>query len=241
MTLLAVERIKLFSTRSPWWCAVVALGLTVGFAALLAGYARGPVPLSLTQGGYQLGLMVVMVLAALSVTTEYRFGTIRATFLAVPGRISALMAKTAVVGALALVIGLLAAFGSWAVAGLLAPESELALTGAEEWRQVAGVGLVYVLGAVLAIGVGVLLRQSAGAVTLLMLWPLLVESLVTLIPRIGGDLNQWMPFQMLDVFLGSPAAAADAPLGPWASLAYFGAVAVGVLVLALAVVRRRDA
>ena len=29
MTLLAVERIKLFTTRSPWWCALLTLVLTI--------------------------------------------------------------------------------------------------------------------------------------------------------------------------------------------------------------------
>src|SRR5690625_4977373 len=110
MNLLAVERIKLFSTRSPWWCMVVALALTVGFSALLASLYEGTMSITATQSGSQLGLMVVMVLAALSVTTEYRFGTIRSTFLAVPGRTPALLAKTAVVGILALLIGEVAAF-----------------------------------------------------------------------------------------------------------------------------------
>jgi ABC-2 type transport system permease protein len=37
MTLLAVERIKLFTTRSPWWCALITLVLTIGFAGLVVG------------------------------------------------------------------------------------------------------------------------------------------------------------------------------------------------------------
>lgn len=39
MTLLAVERIKLFTTRSPWWCALITLAVVVGFAAIFAGAA----------------------------------------------------------------------------------------------------------------------------------------------------------------------------------------------------------
>ena len=33
MTLLAVERIKLFSTRAPVWCVATALALTIGATA----------------------------------------------------------------------------------------------------------------------------------------------------------------------------------------------------------------
>lgn len=245
MTLLAVERMKLLSTRSPWWCAAVALGLTIGFAALLASQMDRPIPVSMTQLGYQFGLMVVLVMAALAVTTEYRFGTIRATFQAVPDRTAALLAKTVVVAVVALVIGELAAFGSWGVAWLISPESDLALSTAEQWRQVAGVGLVFAAGSVLAIAVGVLLRQTAGAVTLLLIWSMLVESLVALIPTIGEDVQKWMPFTVVGNFLspgaGSPAGATGAALGPWASLAYFTAIAVGMLAVSLVVANRRDA
>ena len=38
MSVITVERIKLFSTRSPWWCMIVAAVLTVGFAALTTGF-----------------------------------------------------------------------------------------------------------------------------------------------------------------------------------------------------------
>ncbi|MER7077556.1 ABC-2 type transport system permease protein [Saccharopolyspora kobensis] len=242
MTLLAVERIKLFSTRSAWWCAALALALTIGFAGLFASQLDA-ISLGMTQAGYQFGLMVVLVLAALSITTEYRFGTIRATFLAVPNRTAALAAKTVLVALVALVIGELSAFGSWAVAKVLAPASDLALTTADDWRIVAGVGLVFALGAVLAVAVGALLRQTAGAVTLLLIWSLLVEGLVGLIPGIGETVQKWMPFNHASNFLsGTPAdGAASMPLGPWGSLGYFAAVVLAIWVIALVVVQRRDA
>jgi ABC-2 type transport system permease protein len=94
MTLLAVERIKLFTTRSPLWCTVIALAAMIGFAALMAGVdSAGQVTIASTQYGYNLGLVVVMVMAALAITTEYRFSTIKATFQAIPNRTAALTAK----------------------------------------------------------------------------------------------------------------------------------------------------
>ncbi|SFS86053.1 hypothetical protein [Saccharopolyspora flava] len=241
MTLLAVERMKLFSTRAPWWCTFLALALPIGFTALIAAYSDG-IALSTTQFGHQFGLMVTLVLAALAITTEYRFGTIRATFVAVPNRTAVLLAKTAVVAVLALIIGEICAFGSWAVAKALLPSADLAITTADQWRQVAGVGPVFAFAAILAVGVGMLLRQTAGAVTALLLWSLLVENLIALIPEIGSDAQRWMPFVMADHFLsGGGPLSANMPLGPWASLAYFGAVTVGVWVIGLVVTHRRDA
>ena len=243
MTLLAVERIKLFSTRSPWWCTLAALALTVGFAAAFTGALadEGGATLGQALMGKQFGLMVVLVLAALSVTTEYRLGTIRTTFQAAPNRGAVLLAKAGVVGALALVIGELAAFGSWGVAQLIAPGPGLAITTGEEWRQLAGLGPVYAFAAVLAVGVGALVRQSAGAVTLLVIWPLLLESLVAIVPNVGEDLQKWMPFTVGNRFLDSAIALEGAPLGAWGSLAYFAAVAFAVLGIAVLAVRRQDA
>jgi ABC-2 type transport system permease protein len=246
VTLLDVERIKLLSTRSPWWCAIVALGLTIGFTSLIAAYSDFPLTVPATQFSYQFGLMVVMVMAALAVTTEYRFGTIKATFQAVPDRIAVLGAKTAVVAAFALIIGLAGAFGSWGAAQALAPSESLSLNSADAWRQVAGVGPVFAAGAILAVAIGILLRQTAGAVTLILVWSQLVETLIVMIPSAGPDIQKWMPFTMASHFLrasGSPAmdAAEDMPFGPWGSLAYFAAIAVALLALALETARRRDA
>jgi ABC-2 type transport system permease protein len=242
MTLLATERMKLFSTRSPWFCAVLAVALVVGFAGLFSGTESDPrvVSTAAVLSGWQFGLMVVMVMAALAITTEYRFVTIRTTFQAVPGRTSVVLAKTGVVAALALVLGELSAFGAWALAKVLAgPSAPLTLATAADWRGVAGIGLGYAVAAVIALAVGAVVRQSAGAISILLIWVLLLENLVALIPRVGRDIQQWLPFMSLSRFLGD--AGPDPVLGPWASLAYSAGIAVVLLGAAAAVVNRRDA
>ncbi|GAA3353969.1 hypothetical protein [Saccharopolyspora gregorii] len=241
MTLFAVERTKLFSTRSPWWCAALAVGLPIAFTGAMAASADEGLSVSGAMSGHQFGLMVVLVMAVLAITTEYRFGTIRATFQAVPDRASVLLSKAAVVGVTGFVLGELAGFGSWGLAQLLAPGPELALDSADRIREVAGAGPVFAVTAVLALGVGTLLRQTAGAVTLLIVWVLLGESLIALIPNIGSDLVQWMPFNVGSRFLTTFDDPSSVPLGPWASLAYFAAFAVVSLGAAIFAVQRRDA
>lgn len=253
MTLLAVERIKLFTTRSPWWCMALALVLTAGFAALFAANVPDAdlvTPMT-SQVGYQFGLVVVMVMAALAVTTEYRTGTIKATFVAIPNRAAALISKTVVVGLLAGLVGEVTAFVSWGLAKALRPDAALALDAGHALRTVAGVGLIYLVGAIFAIAVGILLRHTAGAVAALLIYVLLVENLVQLIPNIGGDIHQWMPFNVGSNFLsgGGPVsraaqgmgAASDTSLSPWMSLVYFAAIAVALLVIALFTASKRDA
>jgi ABC-2 type transport system permease protein len=248
MTLLATERIKLFTTRSPWWCMAIAIVMTVGFAALVAGTTTdAPVDVPTTQFGYGFGLVVIMVMAVLAVTTEYRFGTIRATFAAVPSRTNALLAKATVVALLAGVIGELAAFASWGVAKLIKPSADLALTTAYEWRVVALTGVAYALSAVIAVAVGTLIRHSAGAISLVLIYALLVEDLVKLIPNVGPKVHRWLPFVQADHFLsGDPDPSYKAPpseitYSPWLAGVYFAAFALILLAISVSVANRRDA
>ena len=250
MNLLAVERIKLFTTRSPWWCALITIGLSVGFAAILAGAtdAGDSLTVSATQfGGSQFGIAVVMVLAALAVTTEYRFNTIRTTFQAVPHRSPALVAKAVVVGLMSLILGEIAGFGAWGLAKLMRPNDNLALATGQDWANVAGLGLVFAFSAVLAVAIGIMIRHSAGAIALLLIYTLAVESLVQLIPKIGDNIHQWMPFNVVNKFLVGSAPAgngpppSDSPLSPGWALAYFAGISIVFLLVALGVAKKRDA
>ena len=99
MGVLTAERIKFTSVKSPWWCSAVVVALALGFAALMGwvgkqAYAdpnrrrvsRGLTPDVAIGGISGFGVMVLMILAALTVTSEYRFGIIRTTFQATPQR-----------------------------------------------------------------------------------------------------------------------------------------------------------
>ncbi len=253
MTLLAVERIKLFTTRSPLWCTLAALVVTIGFAALIAGVdSETPVTIASTQFGYGFGLVVIMVMAALAITTEYRFGTIKATFQAIPNRTATLLAKTTVVAMFAALIGEVAAFGSVAISKLIKSGADLGVNTAFEWRATAGVGLVYAAAAVIAVAVGLLVRHSAGAVSLVLIYSQLVESLVALIPKVGDDIQKWMPFYVANKFLtGDPDPTgrliaegpppSSATLSPWWAAAYFVGFAVVLLAIAIFTANKRDA
>ena len=251
VTLLAVERIKLFSTRSPWWCIALAAVLMIGLGALVTGLSGGeplPVGVSTTQAGYGLALNVMLVMAAISITTEYRTGTIRATFLAVPNRTAALLAKAGTVGLVCGLVGEVVAFAAYGVGRLVKPGADLALDSGPEWRQVAGLGLVFALGAVIALAVGALVRHTAGAVAILLVWTMLVEGLIGIIPRVGDDIQRWLPWTNASNFLragnedlGGGPLELNLPFGAWGSIAYFAGFAAALLALALLAVQRRDA
>jgi len=90
MTLLATERIKLFTTRSPWWSMLLALVLSVGFRRADRRERPSDTTLSVSEaeGGYQFSLVVMMVMAALASHGVTASATIRVSFQAVPNRIA---------------------------------------------------------------------------------------------------------------------------------------------------------
>jgi ABC-2 type transport system permease protein len=253
MTLLTVERIKLFSTRSPWWCMILATALTVGLTSIFAATVK-PKDLAdftpnVTQFAYNFGLVVMMVMSTLAVTTEYRFSTIRSTFLAVPTRTPALLAKAVVVAGLAGIVGEITAVGSWGVARLIQPDAPLTLDTAHEYRNVFGIGLIYLLASVFAMAVGLIVRQSAGAIVIELVYLFLLENLLPVIPRIGHQIQHWLPFTVGDNFIvagqphtsDGPPTIEGMPLGPWGSLVYFAAVCLGLFVIGCVLAKHRDA
>jgi len=250
MTLINVERIKLFSTRSPYWCLLAVFVAALGFATLfgLVDNGSAAVPIVFLQGT-RLGMSIFMVLAALAITTEYRFGTIRNTFLAAPKRPAVLAAKTLLLAVIGLLVGTIAATAAFYLAKALAtdPFIPLELNSAEDWRQVLGFGPLFAIAAVIAVAVGTIVRQSAGAIAILLLWPLLVESLFTLIPTVGENVGPWLPFaagyRFLDPTTGDgqffqPDSAGPTPVQGLLAFAGYGLV---LWLIAVVLLQKRDA
>ncbi len=263
MGVLAAERIKLTSTKSPWWCTAVIVVLGLGLAAVIGVTSKLSLeavgdPMSPEGPGVEpflpsladavsgvtgFGVLVLMVLAALAVTSEYRFGIVRTTFQAVPRRDLVLGTKAGLIGVFGAVLTFVLTFGAYAIAKATAGSEAgalLTLSGADAWRTIYGVPIYALLCVALAVAVGSLVRQSAGAISLLLLWPLLIESLFALFGKVGREIQPFLPFANANHFLGSDQGI-EWHWGPWGSLIYFVAFVAVVFGAALFVVNRRDA
>jgi ABC-type transport system involved in multi-copper enzyme maturation permease subunit len=149
--------------------------------------------LSLTQTlvGTFLGLVLVLVVATMSVTAEYRRGMIRTTVAASPRRGRILVAKAVVLGASAFAIGLPAAIvvvtAGRAVLqgnGMYVPPTSTAT----EIRLVLGTAALLATAAVLGVGLGALVRRSAVAITVAVVTVVLPYLLaVTVLPERAAD------------------------------------------------------
>lgn len=255
MSQLNVERIKLFSTRSPYWCLGGVVLASAAFAVMFGLIDNGRNAITTTVlAGVSLSQAIFMVLAALAVTTEYRFGTIRTSFLAVPHRGSVLLAKTVLLAIVGGLVGLICAFGAFFLGRTLAdsPLIPLELEG-ETWRVVAGHGVIFAISAVIAVAVGTLIRQSAGAIAILILWVVMIEQLISIIPTVGEKIAPYLPFSAGNRFVAQTVdlpgefgqamgeATGSSVLSPVQGLLVFVGYAVVLWIAALVVLRRRDA
>jgi hypothetical protein len=251
VAVLDAERIKLSTTRSVLWTAAAVAMLSVGLAALQGSTAYGALPLPperAATGVAVFGVPVLMVLAAMTVTGEYRSGMIRTTFMATPNRSLVLVAKAVVAAVFSGMFTVLMVLGAVVVARIAAPplvgvESHLSIIATETWRLIGAIALYAVLTAVLGVGVAALLRHSAGAVAALLLWPLVVEPILGSLPNIGSEVGPYLPFGNVLLFTRVQwlYPGYDMPWGEMGSLAYFAAVVAVVFASALVVLNRRDA
>jgi ABC-2 type transport system permease protein len=172
----------------------------------------------------------------LLVTSEYRYGTIRPTFLFTPRRANVLSGKLVaglvtglVFGAVSL--GLAIGIGSLIISARGIPS---ALSGGDFAGLVVG-GLVgTALWGALGVGLGAILRSQVGAVIALLAWDFVVNGLLFgLVPSVG----RFMPSQATDALLGLRSAHLLSPvIGGGVLLAWTAALSFVGLMLML----RRD-
>ncbi|WP_249375572.1 ABC transporter permease subunit, partial [Actinomyces sp. 187325] len=168
---LASEWVKLRTLRSTWITAFIAVLLTSGFgAAIVVGMNDLDHPQAWTNvvGGIQFGQIVVAVLGALAITGEYSSGQIRSSLAAVPRRSRLLLAKATVLSLFSFVLGALSILIAWAASALFAGEAAGSLADPAYLGFVWGTGLTYAGTALLAMGLGFLMRSTAGAITMVL-------------------------------------------------------------------------
>jgi ABC-2 type transport system permease protein len=243
---LHAEWTKLRTTAGPAWLLLAGVTVTVALGAAVTAAitcpSRGcdldPTQLSLT--GVYLGQAAVAILAVLAISGEHSTGLIGATLTAVPRRPAVLTAKAAI-----LTVTVAASGGVTLVAALLVARTilpahghpPLSLADGPTLRAYAGSVLYLVLIALLSLGVGAVVRDSAAAIGtvlgLLYLPPILALSVAD--PDWQRLLHQAAPMSA-----GLAVQSTTAPR-PWAGLAVLAAWATGALLAGALLLRLRDA
>jgi ABC-2 type transport system permease protein len=256
-SVLQAEWIKMRSVRSTMWTLVAMAVITIGIAIIAGATISGqwhtfaPVdrltfdPTAISLRGLLFSQLVIGVLGVLVMSAEYGTGTIRATLAGIPNRPLVLASKAAVFAVVAVVVGQVLSFGAFLVgqALLTSPAPHASLSQPGVLRAVIGGGLMIPALGLLALGLGAIIRHSAGAITAyvggLLVLPIVVEALPS---SISQPILKFLPFRISDVMTAvGPSVDRGSAFSPWVGFALVCAYALVALVVGGWLMVRRDA
>lgn len=207
--LLRSEWTKLWSVRSLWITLAATFALTIGLCGYMIidgtmlGSEQGQqIPFGWTAI-YPVGMLGLVVLGVLSITSEYATGAIRTSMVAAPRRTGVLLAKATVAIA---VVTYLAAATSVLLYLLLqvtgtVPTALVSLLHPDMfWGVLAGT-LVLPYGVLFGILLGGLVRNAAAAIVLyFMVFQMGPQLLPAFLPESLARVTDYMPLAAIDVF-----------------------------------------
>lgn len=258
---LRSEWVKLRTVRSTAWSLLVFVGISILFTSLLTsgssteggspGHGGDNDIVLDSLAGVWFGAIAAAVLAVLVITSEYSTGMIRTTLAANPRRRTVLVAKTVVVGGVVLVLGLATSAACFQIGQRFLRGNgfnydggypAVTLTDHEALRAVLGTGVYLGLLAVFALGVGAVLRHTAGAITVVLAALLAPVIALNFLPDSIADWVEKYCLMGAGLAIQQTVVREDnIPLSPEGGLLVAAAYAAVPLLLALWLIGRRDA
>jgi ABC-2 type transport system permease protein len=253
------EWTKLRTLPGTAWAAVfIVLGSVAVSAATAAATGTGncgPPPCrtdttALSLAGVYAGQNAVVVLAVLAVTGEYATRMIATTLAARPDRGMVCAAKAMVVTVIVLGAGGLAVVGSVLAGRLILPGNGFTRAAGHvvlpadgtTLRAAAGTVLYLVLLALLSLGVGLAVRDTATAVTAVLAALYVLPLVAQGIPDedLREDVQQIAPMTA-GLAIQATRNLTTLPIGPWAGLGLLAVYATAALLVGAVLFRIRDA
>ena len=257
--LMLAEWTKIRTVRSTVWSLAIFVVGTLGLTALFcwltvhaiqtgraprrtADLLTDPVSFIL-QTGLGFGQLAICVLGALTMTTEYSTGVIRASLLAVPKRLPMLAAKCAVFATLIFVIGEIVSFLSFFIGkAVIHPVVHVSLGQPGVARAVIGTGLYLTVLGLFSLAIGSLIRHSAGAIAAVIGLVLVAGPLLGLLDSYdwGRHVHDWFP-TVAGSYITRIYQASDQVLTPWQGFTVFCVWTALLLAAGSYLLKRRDA
>jgi len=182
------------------------------------------------------GALFASLIGVMAITSEFRHGTIRSTFLVTPGRSRVIAAKVVASLLMGIVFGLVAISISFGVgyAILTGRGIDFALDTGHVVLLVVGTVFMTALWAAMGVGIGAVVRNQVFAVIGVIVWALLVDDLIrALLPDVG----RFTPVGASD---SVTAGFADYLLAPALGALLLAAYALVVVAAGATLVARRD-
>jgi len=255
---LRSEFTKIRSVRSTYWTLLALLAVSVGIGAAISaqtasGWSNTPpaarTPLDATQLSIAalliLGQLVIVVLGALVLTSEYSTGMIRTSLIAMPRRIVLYVAKAVAFAAVALVVSLVTAFIAFFLGqSLLASTHQSAtLAGHDVLRALIGSALYITLCGLFAFAAAAIIRNTAATITAMIGLLFVIPVLENLLPW-RNDLVRWLPSsaaRAISVTVWNSGPQNSHLFSPWGQFAVFAVYTAVLLVVGGILFRKRDA
>jgi ABC-2 type transport system permease protein len=242
--LVSAEFLKFRTTRAWIGFLLAAVALTAIAAAGTVGTARedqlGTAQLSRDIVSTSLfTALIALMIGILSVTAEWRHGTVTRTFLVTPRRERVLIAKELWVALLAAALAVLAIVLVLAIAvpWLAVEGSSLKLDGGVA-GLVGRIVIASVLWGTLGVGVGAVVQSQTFALVGAVIWIIVVEALIIALLRLVDleGVGEYLPGRALSSFDGTE----DGGLTMWAAGAVSLAWVVALGFLGYARMSRQD-
>jgi ABC-2 type transport system permease protein len=249
---IAMEWIRLRTLRSTWWSAAAVVAAMIGLAVLVQYYVPGHWsatdqasfdPTENSFAGLAVAELAVAVLGILVAAGEYSSGMIRSTLAAVPRRGRLLAGKAAVTGLAALVLGEVTALAAFLAGQAMlhspAPHATLGQPGV--LRAVALGGLYLPLIALIALGIGTIVRRSAAGIAIMVGLIFVLPLVLLALPAgLANAAERYLPVIIAENSLTAVRAVPQS-LSPWAGLAMLVLYAAAALGAGGVLLARRDA
>ena len=249
---LRSELTKIISVRSTYWTLLAFVAASLAWAVLdcagIASHGTGPdfnaAQASLT-GQVALGELIIVVLGALVITSEYSTGMIRTSLAVMPRRGVLYAAKAIVFAAVTLTISLVTSFTNFFVgqAILAGKHYDTTLGAPGVLRSIFLSAAIVMVFGLLAYGAGAIIRHSAGAITAILGVVFLIPLLAQALPNAWfADLQRWLP----GGGALEPIARSTPPLShhlfpAWGEFAVFSGYAAVLVAIGAWLFIRRDA
>jgi ABC-2 type transport system permease protein len=246
------EWTKIRTVRSTMWSLLSLLVLSIGISALgtwgrsghdTVAELRQSDLVRQSMGGIVFGQLVIIVLGAMVVTSEYSTGMVRTTLTAQPRRTQVFLAKLTVFTAVALVFGEIVSFASFFAGRHFFAAHGVTINLSDQGALLAVIGGgLYLAGCgVLAFGLGALLRHTAGAITSGIFLTFVLLILVNFLPQSWQNhVDKWIPFNAGgEIWATHHTAGTD--LSPWPGFGVFMIYAAVALIGGYISFTKRDA
>lgn len=249
------EWAKLWSLRSTRWTSAIAfIGMAaVGIIASAVNMSRWHTmsahdrlnyhSLDMSLAGVHLAQLAIGVLGVLVITGEYATGSIRSTFMSVPGRLPVLWAKAGVFSVVAFVLMLVGAVIAFFVSiPIVHAHAPLSISQPHAVRALIGVPIVMAVLAVFCVSLGALLRNTAGGIATFAGVFFAIPGIVDLLgSSISNTIGPYLPSSAAATLYTAHPDPGSHTLSPWGGFALFCGYTLVALVAAAYLLRKRDA